>query len=182
MFDHSFPACIFFFFFFEVEINLCTLIPLFRPGSIRSGSVSWDDCCWMFPDKLLVSLFPNRFPHYALTEAELPYSDFVGSRVLVRSCVTCHLHFWQNDWGLLHATVVTIGVEQTQNESQHTKLTLDKKIIWPLLPEFELATFPSWVIIYMITCISRRQLYSHSISWKQRQMFYAFGLYHQLAV
>ena len=22
---------------------------------------------------------------------------------------TCHLHFWQNDWGLLHATAVTWG-------------------------------------------------------------------------
>ena len=23
--------------------------------------------------------------------------------------VTCHLHFWQNDWGLLRATAVTRG-------------------------------------------------------------------------
>ena len=30
--DHSFPACAFF--FFLVEINLCTLIPLFMPGSV----------------------------------------------------------------------------------------------------------------------------------------------------
>ena len=26
--------------------------------------------------------------------------------------VTCHLHFWQNDQGLLHATAVTRGVER----------------------------------------------------------------------
>ena len=26
--------------------------------------------------------------------------------------VTCHLHFWQNDRGLLHATAVTMGVER----------------------------------------------------------------------
>ena len=42
MFDNSFPACAFFF-FFEVEINLRMLIPLSMPGSVHSGSVSWDD-------------------------------------------------------------------------------------------------------------------------------------------
>ena len=35
------PACTF---FFSVEISSCTLIPLFRPRSIHSGSVSRDDC------------------------------------------------------------------------------------------------------------------------------------------
>ena len=28
--------------------------------------------------------------------------------------VTCHLHFWQNDWDLLHATVVTRGGTDTE--------------------------------------------------------------------
>ena len=37
------------------------------------------------------------------------------------------------------------GVEQTSNKSQHTKLTLEKKILPPLLPGFELATFGSRV-------------------------------------
>ena len=58
---------------------------------------------------------------------------------------TCHLHFWQNDRGLLRATVVTRGVERTPKKSQHTKLTLEKKILPPLLPGFELATFRSRV-------------------------------------
>ena len=53
------------FFFFEVEISSRTLIPLFMPGSVHSGSVSWDDCGWMFPDKLCVSSFLHGFPHYA---------------------------------------------------------------------------------------------------------------------
>ena len=35
------------------------------------------------------------------------------------------------------------GVEWTLNKSQHTKLTRQKKIFLPLLPEFELATFRS---------------------------------------
>ena len=37
------------------------------------------------------------------------------------------------------------GVERTPNKSQHTKLTLEKKILPPLLPGFKLATFQSGV-------------------------------------
>ena len=36
-------------------------------------------------------------------------------------------------------------MERTPNESQHTKLTLDKKILPPFLPGFELATFRLWI-------------------------------------
>ena len=54
---------------------------------------------------------------------------------------TCHLHFWQNDRGLLRATVVTRGVERTPKKSQHRNLTLEKKILLLLLPGLELATF-----------------------------------------
>ena len=50
-------------FFFKVEISSCKLIPLFWPGSVHSGLASWDDCNWVFPDELHVSLFPDRFPH-----------------------------------------------------------------------------------------------------------------------
>ena len=53
--------------------------------------------------------------------------------------VTCHLHFWQNDRGPLRAIVVTRGAERTPNKSQHTKLTLEKKILPPLLPGFDLS-------------------------------------------
>ena len=68
MFDSSFPACAFFF-FFEREISSRSLIPLFVQGSVHSGSASWDDCGRMFPDKLPVSPFPDRFSHYAWTAA-----------------------------------------------------------------------------------------------------------------
>ena len=37
------------------------------------------------------------------------------------------------------------GVERTSNKSQHTQLTLEKKILPPLLPGFEPATFRSRV-------------------------------------
>ena len=107
MFDNSFPACAFFFLFFEVEISLHTLILLFRPGSVHSGSASWNDRDWVFPDDLRVSSFPDRFPHYACATAESAHSDFVGSKVYACQGVTCHLYFWQNDRGLLRATAVT---------------------------------------------------------------------------
>ena len=56
-FNNSFPTCAFYFFFFKVEISLHPPIPLFRPGSVHSGSASWDDCGQVFPDELRVNLF-----------------------------------------------------------------------------------------------------------------------------
>ena len=67
MLDHLFPTCAFL--CVCVEISSCTLIPLFMPGSIHSGSASWDDCSRMFPDKLHVSSFLDRFQHYVWTAA-----------------------------------------------------------------------------------------------------------------
>ena len=55
--------------------------------------------------------------------------------------VTCHPHFWPNNWDLLYATVATWGWNGYWNKSQHRKLTLEKKII-PLL--LKPMTFPSW--------------------------------------
>ena len=112
MSNHSFPACTFFssfflFFFFTVEISLRTFIPLFMPGSVHSGSASWNDCGQMFPDRLLVSSFSLKFPHYTWTVTYWAHSDFVGSGMYTCIGLTCHLHFWQNDRGLLHATAVT---------------------------------------------------------------------------
>ena len=57
--------------------------------------------------------------------------------------VTCHLHLWQNDRGRLLATSATRSWNGQPNKSQPTKLTLEKKIRPPLLPEYELATFRS---------------------------------------
>ena len=55
--------------------------------------------------------------------------------------VTCHLHFWRNDQDLLRATAVTRGWNAYRNKSQHRKLTLEKKILPPLLPGLERGTF-----------------------------------------
>ena len=59
--------------------------------------------------------------------------------------VTCQLHFWQNDRGLLCATAVTRGWSGYRNKSQHRKSTLEKKILPPLQQGFEPATFQSRV-------------------------------------
>ena len=54
---------------------------------------------------------------------------------------TGHLHFWQNDWNLLRATAVTRGWNGHRNKSQHKTLTLEKKILPPLLQGFDRTTF-----------------------------------------
>ena len=59
--------------------------------------------------------------------------------------VTCHLHFWHNDQDLLHATVVTHGCNGYWNKSKHTKLTLEKNILLPLLLGSEPMIFQSRV-------------------------------------
>ena len=100
---HSPPAL----FFSKVEISSRTLIPLFMPGSVHNGSASWDDCGWMFHDKLRVSSFPGRFPHHAWTAAKSAHSDFVGSRVYACYGETCHLQFWQNEGGLWRASAAS---------------------------------------------------------------------------
>ena len=61
--------------------------------------------------------------------------------MLAYLAVTCHLHFWQNDRGLLRATAVTRGWNGYRNKSQHRKL----KIIPPLLRGLDPATFRSRV-------------------------------------
>ena len=108
MFDHPFPVCAFSF-LFEMEISSRTLVLVFMPGSVHSSSASWDDCGRMFPDTMRVSSLSDTLPHYAWTAAKSAHSDIVGSRVYVCLGVTCHLHFCQNDRGLLCATAVTRG-------------------------------------------------------------------------
>ena len=50
-------------------------------------------------------------------------------RVYACLAVTCHLHFWQNDRGLLRATALTRGWNGYRNKSQHRKLTLEKNLL-----------------------------------------------------
>ena len=116
------------------------------PVSVHSGSVSWDKCGRVFPDKLHVSSFLDRFPHYVWTAVWSAHSVFIESQVYVCLHVTCHLHFQQDDQGLLHATAVT------QRWNRHhirvsTQLSLEK-ILLPLLQGLKLTTFRSRVSCY----------------------------------
>ena len=88
-------------------------------------------------------------------------------KVYVCLAVTCHLRFWQNDRGLLRATVVTRGWNGYRNKSQHRKLTLEKRIFPPLQQGFEPATFRSrvrrsnhWAIPAPQICGATNQLQS----------------------
>ena len=102
----------------EVEINKRTLNPLFTPRSVHSGSVSWEDCSWMFPNKLYVGSFLDILT-LCLDSGIVAHSNFVEYRVYACLGVTCHLRFWQNDWDLLHATAETWGWTDTEKESAH---------------------------------------------------------------
>ena len=70
-----------------------------------------------------------------------PYNHAPGYSVTLYLgwiCVTCHLHFWQNDRDLLRAAAVTRVWDGYRNNSQHRKLTLEKKSLPPpLLPGLE---------------------------------------------
>ena len=74
-------------------------------------------------------------------------------KVHVYLAVTCHLYFWQNDWDLLQATVVTWGWNGHRNKCLHKKFTL-----WPgeeffllLLHGLEPVTFQSQVWLSLLT-------------------------------
>ena len=85
-------------------------IPLFRPGSVHNGSVSGDDSDHVFPDELNVSSFSSVIgSHSMLGKHSQPTLTLPGPGHMCVLGVTCHLHFWQNDLGLLCATVVTRG-------------------------------------------------------------------------
>ena len=82
-----------------------------------------------------VSLLP--YPH-CVWIAYSAHSKFMGSRVYYACLgVTYRLHFWQNDFGLLCATVVMFGMEWIL-KNQHRKFALEKKILPLLLPGFKL--------------------------------------------
>ena len=60
--NHSLPALSFFLFFWCRD-HTCTPIPLFKSGSVHSGSASWDNSGWAFPDEWPVSSFSRIGSH-----------------------------------------------------------------------------------------------------------------------
>ena len=92
----------------------------------------------------LIWLVPHETAAVSAQVLCTPYNHapchFMQSHIRkVHAClaVTCHLHFWQNDRGLLRATTVTRGW------NGYRKLTPEKEILPPPLQGFEPATFLS---------------------------------------
>ena len=95
-------------FFFSMEIGLHTDSIVAHRAKMTVADFGLTSCVW--------ANFPARIPHYAWT-AQSAHSNFDGSWVYVCLSVMCRLHFWQNGWGLLHATAVTRGGTDTLRES-----------------------------------------------------------------
>ena len=132
MFDHSIPVRVF---FLEEEISSRTLIPHLYPrisqSTVAQRAETTVSECFLTN---CVSSFPDMFPHrlrwvkgVCAFRCNLPPALFGRMTVFF----TCHCG--------------NTRVERTPNKSQHTKLTLVKKILLPLLPGFELPTFRSRV-------------------------------------
>ena len=92
---------------------------------------------------------------------------FVWSHVcLAHAClvVTFPLHFWHSDQDLLRATAVTWGWNGHRNRNQHKKLTLERKILLPiLLGLFDHTEIQSQTLSYeTLRCsrIGKSELYS----------------------
>ena len=90
----------------------------------------------------------NNIPHKTLrVHSILPYTSLQCHMGRVYGCLadSCYLHFWRNGRHILRATAVTRGWNEYRNKSQHGKLTLEKKILPPLMQGLEPGSFRSWV-------------------------------------
>ena len=100
---------------------------------------------WLLHSWYDMELLPSRHKfcgHTIQPCASLHRVMFISShihRAHLCLAVNCHLHFWQNDWDLLHANVVTQGWNWYQTD------TLEKKIIPPPQPGLKPKTFWSRV-------------------------------------
>ena len=128
IFNNSFPVCAFFFF---LKWRLARVNKFHSFGQGQSTVVQWAETT-----VTKSSLTACVWAHF--------HSDFVVPKVHACLGVTCHLHFWQNDRGLLHATAVTQGWNR-HRVSVSTQSWLEKKILLPHLLGFEHTTFQSEV-------------------------------------
>ena len=96
----------FFFFFFKWRFAHAHLFHSLGQNQSTSVAQQAETTGRLFPDKLRVNLFLDRFPHYVWTAFSQPTLIWLGHVCLGVSCL---LRFWQNDQGLLHATAVTWG-------------------------------------------------------------------------
>ena len=112
------------------------------PRSVHSGSLSWGDCGWMFPDKLSVSSIlegSHTVPGSRIV-SPLWLRWVKGVCVLRCNLPPALLVEWPGSFTCHYSNT---EVKQTPNKSRHTKLTREKNILPPHLPEFKFATFQS---------------------------------------
>ena len=99
----------------------------FKPRWRRSpqqAKMTADECSLVFCVEFISPMSSHTMPG----QHSQPHSHFVGSSIRCMSAaISCHLHFWWNDWGLLHATAVTQGWNRYRNQNLNRKLTLEKK-------------------------------------------------------
>ena len=93
----------------------------------------------------LVSLL-STVPHVPGQHNQPTPTALAQKRKRVYAClgVTYNLHFWQSDRGLLLCHCGDTRVDRTPNESQHRRLTLEKKILSPLLSPGTLSKYNIW--------------------------------------
>ena len=145
---HSLPALFFpffFSFFFKVEISSRTLIPLCTPGSVHSGPASWDNMWPCAPWRVACELVSWEVTSLGPDSGKV---SPLRLRWVKGVCVfRCNLPLaLLVEWPRSFTSYCgSMGVQRTPNKSQHTKLTLEKKILPPFLPGFNLATFRSQV-------------------------------------
>ena len=76
---------------------------------------------------------------YTIQPCSMPRRLMQNHICRVHAClaVTCHRHFWQNDRDLLHAIAVPRWWNgyRNNNNSQHRKLTPEKKLLPLFLPD-----------------------------------------------
>ena len=129
-------------FVLEVEISSCNLHPLLRPGSVQWLSettvteCSLTICVWarfLIGSHTLPGQRHSRPLRLRWVKGICVFRFNLPSALLAEcpGSFTCHCG--------------NTGVERTPNKSQHTRLTLEKKILPPLLPVLELTTFRSRV-------------------------------------
>ena len=105
----------------------------------------------LWTPRLLPALLPFQFPPSWLTQINF-FSQSSSSKVActkwtVRTPLSRGMYEMNSvRTGSFTCHCGNTGVERTPNKSQHTKLTLEKKILLPLLPGFELAIFRSRVV------------------------------------
>ena len=106
---------LFSFSFLMVKISSCTLQFLSLCQDQSTVAQQAETSGQMFPDKLCVSSFPDRFPHYAWIAAKSAHSDFVGSRVYAYLGVTCYLTILAEWPGSFTCHSGNKGVERAPN-------------------------------------------------------------------